>query len=460
MRRRSLTAAIVVALGSVVTAQDSAVTLRQAIAQALARYPGVAAAAAEHEAVAASIDLARQAYRPRIDGLLQLNRATHSNVAGLLLPQNIIAPISGPVATGNSDGSVWGTAVGALVVWKPFDFGARHAGVRSAEQGEEAARWSLERVKLETAAATADAFLTVLASEATVRAAQAAVDRTDVLMRSVQALVDAGLRPGVDAASAKAEQAAAVMQRIQAIRSADSARALLAYYTGGPAHAAALPAPARSERPSDSATAGSPEAVTPAIREQQAAIDEATTRLEVARRSANPDVALQGAVYGRGTGVLADNASGTGANGLGLDAGNWAVGVTVTVPMMEWANKHARETVEMARMKAATARRELAASELARRQSSAMQERQAAWDLMAQAPLVVSAARDAHAQAAARYQSGLSSINDVADAQRRLAQAEIDAALVELAVWRAQLDWNATVSASAEAFLALLGAQP
>jgi outer membrane protein TolC len=461
MRGRSLTAAVVVLLGTGVAAQDSAITLHQAIAQALARYPGVAAAAAEREAVTATIDLARQAYRPRIDGLLQLNRATHSNVAGLLLPQGVISPISGPVATDNSDGSVWGTAVGALVVWKPFDFGARHAGVLSAEKGEEVARWSLERVRLETAAATADAFLTVLASEATVRAAQAAVDRADVLLRSVQALVDAGLRPGVDAASAKAEQAAAVMQRIQAIRSADTARALLAHYVGGPARAAALPSPSHSERPVESpAGAGPPDEVNPVIREQQAAIDEAATRFEVARRSADPDVALQGTVYGRGTGVLADNSSGTGADGLGIDAGNWAVGVTVTVPMMEWANRHAREAVETARLKAATARRELAASELARRRSTAMQERQAAWDLMGQAPLVVSAARDAHAQATARYQSGLSSITDVADAQRRLAQAEIDAALVELAMWRAQLDWNAIVSGSAEAFLALVGVQP
>ena len=39
-------------------------------------------------------------------------------------------------------------------------------------------------------------------------------------------------------------------------------------------------------------------------------------------------------------------------------------------------------------------------------------------------------------QATARYQSGLGNIDEVAEAQRLLTQAEIDDALARLSVWR------------------------
>jgi outer membrane protein TolC len=42
-------------------------------------------------------------------------------------------------------------------------------------------------------------------------------------------------------------------------------------------------------------------------------------------------------------------------------------------------------------------------------------------------------------QATARYQSGLGTIDEVAEAQRLLAQSEIDDALARLGVWRGLL---------------------
>jgi outer membrane protein TolC len=54
-------------------------------------------------------------------------------------------------------------------------------------------------------------------------------------------------------------------------------------------------------------------------------------------------------------------------------------------------------------------------------------------------PVEVSSARTALQQATARYQSGLAPIDDVAQAQRLLVQAQIDDALARLSVWRAML---------------------
>ena len=72
-----------------------------------------------------------------------------------------------------------------------------------------------KRTQFDIDTATAAAFLTLLASEQTVRAAQAAVDRSQVLARSVTALVNAQLRPGADLSRANTELDAAETQLIQ-----------------------------------------------------------------------------------------------------------------------------------------------------------------------------------------------------------------------------------------------------
>src|SRR5437899_11013987 len=96
-------------------------TLEQAVSQATAKYPAVQVSLERVSAAAAGINLARTGYLPRADFLGQLNRATHNNVFGLMLPQPlpVISAISGPVLRTNSLDNVWGTAVGALVSWEP-----------------------------------------------------------------------------------------------------------------------------------------------------------------------------------------------------------------------------------------------------------------------------------------------------------------------------------------------------
>jgi outer membrane protein TolC len=60
-------------------------------------------------------------------------------------------------------------------------------------------------------------------------------------------------------------------------------------------------------------------------------------------------------------------------------------------------------------------------------------------NVAANTPVQVASARTATQQATARYQAGLGTINEVAEAQRLLTQAEIDDALARLSIWRGLL---------------------
>src|SRR5215469_17220071 len=167
------------------------ITLTEVVQTALRDYPQIPLSQEELNASVANIQLARTAYLPRVDGLIQANRATRNNVYGLLFPQTVIPPMTGPVIGSNNGGSVWGSAAGFLVAWQPFDFGLRHANVEAARAGRDKADATLQRSQLEVSAAAADAYLTLIAAGQTEKAAAAAVENWDTLLRSIHALASA-----------------------------------------------------------------------------------------------------------------------------------------------------------------------------------------------------------------------------------------------------------------------------
>ena len=83
-------------IASAQTAPAQPLTLLDAVELARKNYPSGKEIRARAEAAEQGIGLARTSYLPRLDLLWQGNRATRNNVFGLLLPQGVVAPISGP----------------------------------------------------------------------------------------------------------------------------------------------------------------------------------------------------------------------------------------------------------------------------------------------------------------------------------------------------------------------------
>jgi outer membrane protein len=418
---------------------EAPLTLAAAIERALVNYPAIDVSREQINAAAAAIQLARTAYLPRVDALAQVNRATRNNVTGMLLPQNIVPSISGPVLGTNTTESTWGTALGALVSWEPFDFGLRGATVAAAAAGRARSEAALKRSRFDVAAQTADAYLTVAAAAAAVVAAQAGVDRSRVLVRTVEALVDAELRPGADASRAQAELAAAQTQLIQAEQAEAVARTTVARYTGGDPSAIVLASPRLSQLAPPEAPAAFDAAVNPAAVEQQAAVDATTAELRAIERTYFPRVLLQGAAYARGTGAGPTGALAGGTTGLVTDTQNYALGVTVSFPLVDLPAIHAREAERTAAMQAEQSRARQIAADLRAQWNAAVATLSGARRVAANTPIEVESARAATRQTTARYQAGLGTLVDLADAQRLLTQAEINDALARLGVWRALL---------------------
>src|SRR5260370_24193094 len=95
--------------------------------------------------------------------LWQTNRATDNNITGLLLPQSVIAPITGAVTLSPSNQNAWGSAAGLLFSWEPFDLGYPGAKVDAARALRNRAHAEASLTRLHVAVATAHAYLTALA---------------------------------------------------------------------------------------------------------------------------------------------------------------------------------------------------------------------------------------------------------------------------------------------------------
>lgn len=428
-------------------------TLAEAVAEALKHYPSVRVSQEQMNAAAASIQLARTAYLPRIDMLAQVNRATRNNVFGLLLPQSVIPSISGPVIGSDNLGSVWGSAVGGSVSWEPFDFGLRAANTAVARSARAQSEAALRRTQYEVAIGTADAYLTVVATEETVRAAQAGVDRAQAVAKTIAAQVNAQLRPGADQSRAEAELAAAQTQFAQAQQAVDVSRATLAQYTGTelaqikvqPGNLLQLP---QEKNPSPIRAAANP-----VWREQDAVVAQAQAQLRALERSYFPRFYLQGAAYARGSGAETDGARLGGPNGLAPTYQNYALGFSVQFPVMDLAALRAREAEQIANIRSQSARSEQIAVDLRAQWNRAVATLNGARRVAANTPVEVSAAGAAVQQATARYQAGLANVDEVAEAQRLLTQAEIDNVLARLSVWRGLLG-IATAAGDIQPFIA------
>ena len=265
----------------------SPLTMQQAVETALQKYPAVRVSEADVRGAAAAIQLARTAYLPRVEAVAGVNRATRNNVLGLLLPTQILAPISGPVLGTNSLASVWGSTVGVLVTWEPFDFGLRQANVNIAEAGRARAQAGVVRTRLDVATLAADTVLTILAAEQMVTAAQAAVDRAAELQRITDALVNAELRPGAESSLARAEQAAAQAQLIRARQAVAEGKAALAALLGIDGANIRISIGKLLTIPQPPPTAGDLTR-NPIAGETQASIAESETRLRALERSYFP----------------------------------------------------------------------------------------------------------------------------------------------------------------------------
>ena len=414
--------------------------LERAVELAKANYPAIRAARAQAGAAEAGVEIARNAYLPRTEIDWQQTRGTRNNIFGQFFPQAAIPPISGPVFGESSfRDSAWGSGGGLLFSWEPFDFGLRRANVKLADRVSDEAKARAALTEFDVAIAAADAFLRAIASEQAVRAAQANVERMETFAKAVRVLVENELRPGADASRAEAELAAARNTLIQTRQQAALARVALTEAIGMAGQSIVLDAGnVLDGAPPSLLEVSAGFTAHPLMLAQKASLDTVVARRHVLDRSFFPRFNWQTAVFGRGTGARGDGRL-LDKRGFFPDTPNWATGLTISFAPTDIFNLRARRKQEENHLAAEQARHDEALQRLKAEEARARALAESAREYAENAPRQLEAARETELRVRKRYEAELSTVTEVAEAQRLLTQAEVDQALARLALWRARL---------------------
>ena len=113
--------------------------------------------------------------------------------------------------------------------------------------------------------------------------------------------------------------------------------------------------------------------------------------------------------------------------------------MTVTFPLADLPGLKARKEIERAHERTERARYDMLVQTYNGEVARARAVLNGARRVAAIVPAQVQATSEAEQQATARYRAGLGTLVEVAEAQRLHTQAEIDAALSRLNIWRALL---------------------
>jgi outer membrane protein TolC len=178
--------------------------------------------------------------------------------------------------------------------------------------------------------------------------------------------------------------------------------------------------------------------IDPFLREAVAEISAAHASTSAAKYEYLPRVDVVAGIFQLDSGFSTNAVPGPG-NGSVPNTTNWATGVVVTIPIKGVFQARADVHAQAANEQLARARYDQVTLAIQKQIDNARAILHGARRIAANTPTELAAARATQLQDTARYQGGLATVVDVAEANRILTQAEVDNAVARVNVWRAML---------------------
>lgn len=436
------------------SSSEESLTLSAAIREALAQHASISSARAGVQVAVSELALAKAMQWPTVEGQWQTLRATGSAVAGSHFGMAGVPSVGGPPGNVSPAGGAWG-ATAALVTTMPITGLLRaRRQVDARELRSDAAAAQLEQQQLLVASRAAATFLEVRGAQAQRRAALASRHRAQAIDSITRALALQGLRPGADSMRSAAEVASAEIEVARADRAVAMSNARLADAIGTDRAVRADTGAIRLALPTDRALA-----VHPAEREAAAVRRASEAEQHVTATAWLPRVDLMGSAFLRGSGEPVPGiTSVVPMRGIAPHVGNWALGLVASWPLTGVPAIRAQQRRAAAEVAQASARATLVHNQIEAALAEANASLAGAEAIVARTDQLIRAASATVEQMMARYRAGLTSLVDVADAQRQLTRAEVDDAVARLEVIAAQLQ-RVQTRGDLATFLAIVNAE-
>ncbi|HLK36393.1 MAG TPA: TolC family protein [Polyangiaceae bacterium] len=424
--------------------------LGEAVAYARAHQPAIRAAMARVEERLAQAKVPSGRWMPTVALTGQAFAGTTNNTTALYVQPNFLdVPRIGATAatrTGTFSPSP-STLVGAGITQEVFDFGRIGARRAAADAAVEVERHHADAVRLDRDLSVEEAYFSVLAARAVVKASDDAYERSRVHRDFARRGVESGLRSPIELTRAEADLARFDVGRVRARGGLAVAQSVLAAAIGAPdpaVDAAATP-PSAAEMPALGEAVALAQRRDPRLAETIARLHEAEEHTRAVGAELRPDLSLTATLSGRAGG--ASPSSGAVADGGGWipDVPNWDAGVLLSWPLFDGtiaarrdaarsAERVAHEEIDAALLQdVADVRQSYVAVQIARSALIALER-------------TVVAARANYEQADARFRAGIGNAVEVADAEAVRTDADIQLALGQFELARARAAFGRSIA--------------
>lgn len=335
------------------------------------------------------------------------------------------------------------SGAGFIIDWAPIDFGLHKARIDLAKADFGLAKARYGATLLDVSVEAASRYLDALVMHEQVRVAEANVQRFADFSKVVHAQVDAGLKAAADASLADSQLANARNDLIRATLSDDLARAALGYIVGLGGEFVDIDATGIVEvtKPADTQKEAPVFQQHPLALTGRAAVSTNLAQKRILDKEYYPTLRWLGGVNLRGTTFNNNRGDVESPNVSGIFPviPNWNMGVMIDLPFFDIVRIRAEKKVVAERITAAEHAYDLIIQGLKTEDVQARARLRAAVELAANMPIQVEAAQMAARQAQARYEAGLATVAQVAEANQILADSRVKLAVANVGVWRALL---------------------
>ncbi|MCA9815152.1 MAG: TolC family protein [Candidatus Obscuribacterales bacterium] len=425
--------------------QTKKMTLKAAVDMAVYNFPKMKQMQAQVDAAKKTVSLQKiKEYMPDSLASYQTVMSTHNKLTQVLIPDPTLPPNPGPGTNAIVMSPVFSSGTGFILDWDPIDFGLHKARIDLRKQQLKQARANLGITELDVATSAAQAFLELIVAKEQVKAAAFNVHNFEVFEKTVSSMVAAELRPGADASLAQAQIAKAKNLLIEAKKMERVAMANLAESLGIAGTIVAIdPFPILDIEDPPNVRFGKfivddhPVAVA-----GKQAVDVVEGRLNVLDKTYYPKLHFWGGCNLRGAGLSVEKGNqrqSRDVHGLFPLVPNYHIGMMVQIPFLDYWQIKAEKNVERCNLSAEKSAYDVIAQQLTAQDERAKALLEAAVGLVQNVPAEVEAAEEAKTLAVTRYQVGLGTVADVAQAEQILAQAKFRLASARIGVWKAML---------------------
>jgi adhesin transport system outer membrane protein len=359
----------------------------------------------------------------------QTDIGTNNNDAGPYFGFGIIPSDTRGVRI-NSNTTVVSANVGvAALDWEIYNFGAYGAQNRVANSEINVGISQFNQSKFQLEAYTINNYLQLLRLQDYLNIQVRNIQRNQEIRKSVQSLAKSGIRPGVDTSIAEAELSKARLNYIELLNQLKQLQLQLSAISGIP-YQSVIPDTMVTKKLLNNFmydSLNSPDTGNhPLINYYKALYQNSIDREELVKKSYNPKLMFEGAIWGRGSSIDANDHFNNISSGLGFNRNNYLIGLGITYNVFDLPRRHLRLSTQKTITNYTLKSLQEEQAGIGLESSQANEEINTARQRLQEIPNQLNAANAGYRQKLSLYRSGLTDIIELNAALNILYRAETD----------------------------------